>query len=136
MYLAPPIVELETGKVASLEVTAGRDLTLSASISGFNLPLTSISWRQQGSTLNGSEDRVTITNTPMLPASSGSVTSTLTLSATVPQDSGNYSVSATNGAGSDTLEFTVSVTGEDAIKVSNSYSTVAREFASCCPSAV
>lgn len=108
----PPAVVLGVGQIVSPEVTARGSLTLRVSISGFNLPLTSVSWTQHGRTLAGSEDGVTITNTPMLPAMSAPVTSMLLISATVPRDSGAYSVTASNDAGSETLEFTVSVTGE------------------------
>ena len=98
--------------MASIEVSAGDDLSLSVTISGFNLPLTSISWTQQGNTLTGSEDRVTITNTPSLPATSGPVTSTLVLTAITPAETGRYSVTALNAAGNNTLEFIVSVPGK------------------------
>lgn len=108
----PPGIRLANGQTASPEVMSGGDLTLSVSISGFNLPLTSISWTQQGSILTGSEDRITITNSPMLPATSGPVTSTFLLSATVPRDAGRYGVTARNDAGYAFLEFTLSVPGK------------------------
>ena len=94
--------------MATPEVMAGRELTLSVSISGFNIPLTSITWTQQGRTLNGSEDRVTITNTTTPPAT---VVSTLVIAAVTPAEAGNYTITATNGAGSSMSIFTVDVTG-------------------------
>ena len=104
-----PVVTGQTQ--TSLEVVAGDDLTLTASISGFNLPLTSISWTQQGNTLTGSEERVTISNSTL---TSNTATSTFLLSAVLPQDAGTYSITATNPAGSSNVfEFTVTVTGKD-----------------------
>ena len=105
-----PAIPNVTGQSASHEVMAGHNLTLAVSISDFSLPLTSISWRQQGSLLTGAEVRVTITH-PTLPVSTGPVTSTLVLSSTTPLDSGIYAVTATNAAGSDTLLFAVTVGG-------------------------
>ena len=109
--LVPPVTELPAGRTASRTVTAGANVTLSAFISGFNLPLTSISWRHQDDVLTGSEDRVIITTTPMLSVATGSVLSTLQLLATVPRDSGRYVITAANDAGQGVLEFTVNVTG-------------------------
>ena len=104
---------LEGDQVASPEVMASGDLTLSVSISDFNLPLTSINWTP----LDGSEDRFIITHSAMLPATTGPVTSTFILNQTIPADTGSYSVTATNDAGSDTFIFTVSVTGEERVLV-------------------
>lgn len=105
-------MELATDQIATPVVMAGENLILSVSISGFNVPLTSISWTQQGNTLTGSNNRVTITNNPMLSAISGPVSSTLMLSSVIPTDSGTYSATATNGAGNGTVMFTVTVQGK------------------------
>lgn len=109
----PPTTELPVGQTASRTITAGGNLTLSVSISGFNLPLTSITWRHQGEALTGSEDGVIITNTPTLPVPAGldPVISTLQLKAIVPRGSGSYTLTATNDAGHSNLQFSISVTG-------------------------
>ena len=98
--------------MASPEVMANGLLTLSVSISDFNLPLTSINWTQLGEHHDGSEDRVNITHSSILPATTETVISTFILINTIPADTGNYSVTATNDAGSDTFTLTVRVTGE------------------------
>lgn len=103
-----PSVGLAADQVASPVVLAGEDLTLSVSISDFNLPLTDISWLQGGTTLTDGEGGVTITNNPLLPA-----TSTLLLSTVTPADTDSYSVTATNAAGTTTFMFTVTVQGRE-----------------------
>ena len=108
---------LEGDQVASPEVMANGELIMSASISNFNIPLTSISWTQLGDPRDGSEDRVNITHSAMLPVATRTVTSTFILNQTIPADTGNYSVTATNDAGSDTFIFTVSVIGEEGVLV-------------------
>ena len=92
---------------------AGTSIILSVFITGFNLPLSSISWAWQGTTLTGSEQRVTITNTT---TTTTTVISALMVSALIPGDSGRYTVTATNDAGNDTLEATLSVTGEGGVR--------------------
>ena len=106
IYIVAPFVDLDTDM--SIEVVTGKSISLSVSISGFNLPLTSITWSQP----NGTEDRVTIAHTHTLPATTGPVQSTLHLRAALPQDSGNYSITASNGAGSGTAMFTLAVKGK------------------------
>ena len=108
---------LESDQVASPEVMANGLLTLSVSISDFNLPLTSINWTQLGEHRDSSEDRVNITHSSILTATTSPVISTFILNYTIPADTGNFSVTASNDAGSDTFTFTVSVTGEDGVLV-------------------
>ena len=116
-----PSVEPIVGQITSL---MSRDcISLSVNISGFNLPLTSITWSRQGSSLNGTEDRVIITHTPSQPVTAGPVLSTLQLSTVLPQDSSNYTVTATNDAGSDTVMFTLTVRGMNSTCIYSSIST-------------
>ena len=106
-----PSVGLPSGSTASPEVVAGQTLTLSVSISDFNINLTSISWTKDGNSLTSGQARVTITN-PILPATTAPVNSTLQLTSTLPSDSGSYVITSTNAAGSDNFTFSVSITGE------------------------
>ena len=93
---------------------AGVTLTLSVSISDFNLPLMDISWMQGSTTLTDGVPvgGVTITNNATLPVMSGSVLSTLHLSAVTPADSDTFTVTATNAAGNTMVTFTVTVQGK------------------------
>ena len=122
--LVPPFVELTDGQVSSLEVDPGDNLALMVSISGFNLPLTSITWRWQDSALIGTEDRVTITNVPTLPVTTGPVLSTLLFRPVLPQDSGNYFVSAANAAGNNTAMFMLTVKGKSCYRYPQPYTYV------------
>ncbi len=108
--MVPSVVLGET----SLEVEDGSDLTLSVSITGFNVHLTDISWTQLGSTLTSGQGggRVTITNTPLMTAP---VNSTLTITSVLPNESGSYVVTATNAAGNDSFMFSVSVTCKEIV---------------------
>ena len=106
-----PSIGLPSGSTATPEVVAGQTLTLSVSISDFNINLTSISWTKDGDSLTSGQARVTITN-PTLPATTAPVNSTIQLTSTVPYDSGSYVITSTNAAGSDDFTFSVSITGE------------------------
>ena len=106
-----PSVGLPSGSTATPEVVTGQTLTLSVSISNFNINLTSISWTKDGNSLTSGQDRVTITN-PTLPATTAPVNSTLQLTSTLPSDSGSYVITSTNAAGSDNFTFSVSITGK------------------------
>lgn len=66
------------------------------------LPLTNVSWTPPDSATHSSI-------TPTLPAEAGPVTSSLHLSTLSPNDSGLYAVTATNAAGSTTLNYTIVV---------------------------
>ena len=109
-----PTVMLVAEQVASPMLLAGDTLTLSVSISDFNLPLMDmdISWMQDSTTLTDGMGGVTITNSPTLPVMSGSVLSTLQLSTVTPADSDTFTVTATNAAGNAMVTFTVTVEGK------------------------
>ena len=107
-----PTVTLAADQVASPMLLAGDTLTLSVSISDFNLPLMDISWMQGSTTLTDGVGGVTITNSPTLPVMSGSVLSTLQLSTVTPADSDTFTVTATNAAGNTMVTFTVTVEGK------------------------
>ena len=111
LLLAVSPVGLPSGSTATPEIVAGQTLTLSVSISNFNINLTSISWTKDGNSLTSGQARVTITN-PTLPATTAPVNSTLQLTSTLPSDSGSYVITSTNAAGSDNFTFSVSITGE------------------------
>ena len=101
---------LAADQVASPMLLAGNSLTLSVSISDFNLPLMDISWIQGSTNLTDGVGGVTITNSPTLPVMSGS--STLQLSTITPADSDTFTVTAANAAGNTTVTFTVTVEGK------------------------
>ena len=107
LAVQPNVIE-DDNQTLSPEVVAGDNLTLSVSIIDFNLPLTDVVWRHRDNIISG-EDRVTITNHSL---SLAPVISTLQRTAVIPRDSGNYSITATNSAGSQVLTFVVTVTGE------------------------
>ena len=107
-----PSVVLGEGQVASLEVDEGSDLTLSVSITDFNVPITDISWTQLGNALTCGQGRITITNTPMMTAP---VNSTLMITSILPNEAGSYVATAINDAGSDTFMFSVTVTCKEII---------------------
>jgi hypothetical protein len=102
------LVRPVSGQNLTLQVIVGEDLTLSVSVSGFNLPITSITWTHRGSILT-EEDRVTITNSPTLPSASSPVISTLAVTAITPANAGKYSVKAFNHMEQATLTFRVIV---------------------------
>ena len=103
---------LAADQVASPMLLAGDTLTLSVSISDFNIPLMDISWMQGSTTLTDGVGAVTITNNATLPVMSGSVLSTLQLSTVTPADSDTFTVTATNAAGNTMVTFTVIVEGK------------------------
>jgi hypothetical protein len=107
-FIEPPVIKLAPGQTFRTEIIEGRSLTLSVSIFGFNVPLTSVTWKYQRTVLI-SGARISITNTPTLPAASGPVISTLQLTEA---ERGNYSVTAFNSAGDSTLLFTVAAIGK------------------------
>ena len=103
---------LAADQVASPMLLAGDTLTLSVSISDFNLPLMDIYWIQGSINLTDGVGGVTITNSSTLPVMSGSVLSTLQLSRVTPADSDTFTVTATNVAGNTAVTFTVTVEGK------------------------
>ena len=108
IVVAPVIID--NNQATSSEVQVRNDLTLSVNITTFNLPLTYITWMHNGNTIISGQDRITIT-TPSLSAPAP-VTSTLMRTSVIPFDGGNYRVTATNQAGSNTIKIEVVVTGK------------------------
>ena len=113
IFLVAPIIN--DNQFGSSEVQVGNELTLSVNITTFNFALTSITWMHNGNTIISGQDRITITN-PYLSASAP-VTSTLVRTSAIPFDAGNYTVTATNPAGSGTLTVGVVVTGKITDKI-------------------
>ena len=108
----PPSVETSCDQATNVKVNVGRSISLQATISGFYPSLTSITWKQKDIVLSNIDDRVTIINSCTLPTTSGPVQSTLQLSAVRPEDSGTYTVTATNKAGDhNSMTFTLTVKG-------------------------
>ncbi len=98
---------------ADIEFVAGSTLTLTVTITDFNLPLTEIIWFIDGvpaTAVTGRTGVFTITNTS---TTSPPATTALTLDPVqLPSESGLYSVTAVNPAGMDTVTFNITVTGE------------------------
>ncbi len=98
---------------ADIEFVVGSILTLTVTITDFNLPLTEITWFIDGvpaTAVSGRAGVLTITNTS---TTSPPATTTLTLDPVqLPRESGLYSVTAFNPAGMDTTTFNVTITGE------------------------
>ena len=87
-------------------------LTLTASISDFNLAIDGVTWMRGGSIIQ-SGNGFTLTNSSL---DSPPAMVTLTLDVMMPnQDSGIYTVNVSNPAGSDTSTFNVTVTGKQYI---------------------
>ena len=95
---------------AAVNITVGSPLILMMDITGFNLPLTSITWMEDGQVLMNNTNNIIITH--------GNFAAPLTTSTLVrgsiqsPMDNGTYEVTAVNPAGEDTTVFTVIVNGE------------------------
>ena len=92
------------------EIEVGSTLSLAINIRAFNLDLTDITWSHIGSVVMSGQDRITITS-PSL-STPAPVSSTLERTSVVPLDAGEYTVSATNPAGSSNFTFQVAVTGK------------------------
>ena len=94
----------------TVEVTVGSALTLMVNITGFNLPLTSITWMEDGQVLMNNTDNIIITH--------GSFAAPPTTSTLVrdpiqsPMDNGTYQVTVMNPAGESMTTFTVIVNGK------------------------
>ena len=95
----------------TVEVTVGSTLTLMVNITGFNLPLTSITWMEDGQVLMNNTDNIVITH--------GSFAAPPTTSTLVrdpiqsPIENGTYEVTVVNPAGQSTTIFTVIVNGKE-----------------------
>ena len=92
----------------SVEVVTDTALIRSVNITGFNLPLTDITWFIDGVQATSGTGNITITNLDM---DSPPATSTFVLDPVqFPIERGLYSVMATNDAGNDMTTFNVTVT--------------------------
>ena len=93
----------------TVEVTVGSALTLMVDITGFNLPLTSITWMEDGQVLMNNTDNIVITH--------GSFAAPPTTSTLVrdpiqsPMDNGTYEITVVNPAGQSMTTYTVIVNG-------------------------
>ena len=93
-----------------VEVIFGNNLTLMVNITGFNLPLTSITWMEDGQVLMNNTDNIVITH--------GSVAAPPTTSTLVRDpiqsvmDNGTYEVTVVNPAGQSMTTYTVIVNGK------------------------
>lgn len=96
----------------SSEAVVGKGLFLSVVISTPDHPLTSVIWTHQNNILSEADERVTINNTDVFPATADPIVSTLHLTVVSLEDSGIFSVIAINAAGNTTLTFNLTVTGK------------------------
>jgi len=92
------------------EIEAGSTFSLVVNIGAFNLALTDITWSYNEANFMSGQDRITITSPSF--STLGPVSSTLERTSVIPLDAGEYTVSATNPAGSSNFTFQVSVTGK------------------------
>ena len=94
----------------TVNVTVGSALTLMVDIAGFNLPLTSITWIEDGQVLMNNTDNITITH--------GSFAAPPTTSTLVrdpiqsPMNNGTYEVTVMNQAGENMTTYTIIVNGK------------------------
>ena len=94
----------------TVNVTVGNALTLMVDITGFNLPLTTITWMEDGQVLMNNTDNIVITH--------GSFEAPPTTSTLVRDpiqsvmDNGTYEVTGVNPAGQSVTTFTVIVNGK------------------------
>ena len=94
----------------TVEVTVGGNLTLIVDITGFNLPLTSITWMEDGQVLMNNTDNIIITHSSF---EAPPTTSTLVRDPIQsPMDNGTYQVTVMNPAGESMTTFTVIVNGK------------------------
>ena len=102
----------------TVNVTVGSALTLMVIITGFNLPLTNITWMKDGQVLMNNTNNIVITH--------GSFTAPPTTSILFrdpiqsPMDNGTYEVTVVNPAGESTTTFTATVNGEEVVAISSS----------------
>ena len=94
----------------TVEVTVGSTLTLMVNITGFNLPLTSITWMEDGQVLMNNTENIVITH--------GSFAAPPTTSTLVRDpiqsvmDNGTYEITVVNPAGQNMTTYTVIVNGK------------------------
>ena len=105
----------------TVEVIFGSALTLMVNITGFNLPLTSITWMEDGQVLMNNTDNIIIAH--------GSFAAPPTTSTLVRDpiqslmDNGTYEITVVNPAGESMTTFTVIVNGEQVVTISSSLSS-------------
>ena len=105
----------------TVNVTVGSALTLTVDITGFNLPLTSITWMEDEQVLMNNTDNIIITH--------GSFAAPPTTSTLVRDpiqsvmDNGTYEVTVGNPAGESMTTFTVIVNGKQVVTISSSLSS-------------
>ena len=105
----------------TVNVTVGSALILMVDITGFNLPLTSITWLEDGQMLMNNTDNITITHGSF---EASNTTSTLVRDPIQsPMDNGTYEVTVVNPAGQSMTTFNVTVNGEQMVTVSSSLSS-------------
>ena len=97
-----------------MRVVVGANLTLAVDITGFNQPLTAVTWRLGGTELTNATPRVTIINSDL---SIAPATSMLTVSPVVSPsaDEGTYTVTAESHAGTSDVFFDVDIFGNTAV---------------------
>ena len=95
---------------STVTVRVGGSIELMVNISGFNLALNAINWTHNTSALVSGIDRVSIMNSDFTPPSASSTLMRSDIAGV--SDSGTYTVTTSNRAGSSTTTFTVRVTGK------------------------
>ena len=97
-----------------MSVVVGANLTLAVDITGFNQPLTSVTWRRGATQLTNATTGVTIINSDL---SISPATSMLTVSPVVSPsaDAALYTVTAESPAGTSDVSFDVDVFGNTAV---------------------
>ena len=114
----------------TVNVTVGGALTLMVDITGFNLPLTSITWMKDGQVLMNNTDNIIITHGSF---AAPPTTSTLVRDPILSvMDNGTYEVTVVNQAGESSMTtYTVIVNGEQVVTISSSLSSN-KPFAGVC----
>ena len=94
-----------------VEAVVGTSLSLTVNVTEFNLDIDSVTWTRNGSDIENGTDGYTITNISLSDPPSMIVLTRDNVTSPV-EDSGDYSVTVANPAGSDMSTFNVTVTGE------------------------
>ena len=103
-----------TPEAMDVEVEVGTRLTLTVNVTKFNRDIDSVIWTLHGMAIENGVDGYIYTLTNVSPDAPSSIVSLTRENVISPaEDSGNYTVTMTNVAGSDTSEFNVTVTGDD-----------------------
>ena len=93
----------------TVNVTVGSGLTLMVDITGFNLPLTNVTWMEDGQVLMNNTESIVITHGSF---ATPNTTSTLVRDPIQsPMDNGTYDVTVVNPAGESMTTYTVIVNG-------------------------